>query len=347
MIQVGAAAPSEPRTSQRTAREEDEMLEALRDQKVRQVLSMDGDDVWRRDLDKLRHGDPNLTRRNASDDAVEAIQRLLIFLGYSTTAGGGFSIDGDFGRGTNRGVAQFKFEHGLNSGIKRRYLCYPCTFNSARGNIVAIPEVRLDLATIDAMLRLAKERIRSGEVTLGRFDDALFQLNQLHRGRFLKSREIAERYGEAADRAVARIEQARGFSIAREWILAIIRQETAGVVRPRFEQHKLSAANAERPRADFAELRIRSMSIGLGQIMGFNHDRVGAPSAREMLISPVDDQVLYVARFIAGKKNVVTKTTPDEHDYRALARFYNGPAYEKHHYHEKLEQWFVQFRRLA
>ncbi len=63
------------------------------------------------------------------------------------------------------------------------------------------------------------------------------------------------------------------------------------------------------------------MSIGLGQIMGFNHKAVGAPAARAMLFSPVEDQVLYVARFIAPKKDVVSKRNPDMQDFRTLARY--------------------------
>ncbi|MFQ6077544.1 MAG: N-acetylmuramidase domain-containing protein [Thermodesulfobacteriota bacterium] len=29
-----------------------------------------------------------------------------------------------------------------------------------------------------------------------------------------------------------------------------------------------------------------------------------------------------------------------------MARYYNGPAYASHHYHERLETWFKEFRRL-
>ena len=133
----------------------------------------------------------------------------------------------------------------------------------------------------------------------------------------------------------------------RAWVLAIITIETAGVVRPRFEQHKLSKFNKESPRADLVELRYRSMSIGLGQIMGFNHDRVGASSARAMLSSPAEEQVLYVARFLAAKKNIVAKSQPTPSDFRGLARFYNGPKYETHFYHESLENRFLEFRKIA
>ena len=55
-----------------------------------------------------------LTRQSAGESAIKAVQRLLIFLGYSTASSGAFLIDGDYGRGTNRGVAQFQFEYKTN-----------------------------------------------------------------------------------------------------------------------------------------------------------------------------------------------------------------------------------------
>ena len=189
--------------------------------------------------------------------------------------------------------------------------------------------------------------IDANEVTFGDFDEAIFHLDAIDTRLGLSCREIDERYGDAADAAVERLADERGVRIRREWILAIIRQETAGVVRPRFEQHKLSKFHAESPRSELSELRIRSMSIGLGQIMGFNHSRVGAPSAQAMLTSPADEQVLFVARFLAPQASILVKENPTEDDFRTVARFYNGPLYEKHRYHEKLEKWYRELRGLS
>ncbi len=275
-----------------------------------------------------------------------AVQRMLVFLGYSTAASGAFLIDGDFGRGTNRGIAQFQFEHGLTNKIKRNILCYPCTFQTARRLINSIPDARLDMPTIERMLEVVIQSIEAGDVTFGDFDEALFHLNSLHQVRHFNCRQILEHYGAAVDKATQTLKAERDVEIQPEWILSIIRQETAGVVRPRFEQHKLSQFNKNKPRMDFAEMRYQSMSIGLGQIMGFNHKKVGAPSARSMLFSPIDDQVLYVTRFIASKTDVIKKTNPRMSDFRAIARYYNGPAYETHHYHEGLQSRFREFRRL-
>ncbi len=107
---------------------------------------------------------------------------------------------------------------------------------------------------------------------------------------------------------MATLQAEKGVDIKPVWILAIIKQETSGIARPRFEQHKLSKLNTQQPGADIAELRIQSMSIGLGQIMGFNYQQVGAPSARAMLYSPLEEQVLYVARFIATRKGCRIQT---------------------------------------
>lgn len=324
------------------------MQELLRDERLQQVLSREARaEDWQGDLARLIAGDASLTRRSAGEEGIRAVQRLLVFLGYSTSSSGAFTIDGDFGRGTNRGVAQFQFERELNDVILRKHLCYPCTWQTARSSITAIPEARLDRATLEAMARAVLTAADSGELPLGRFDEALFHLNALDERRMLRCAEILERFGSDAEKACAIVADESGVSMRREWVLAIIKQETAGVVRPRFEQHWLSKLSRRHPRADLADLRLRSMSIGLGQIMGANHDRVGAASARAMLTSPIEDQVLFVARFLSARKDHLAREDPGEEDFRAIARFYNGPGYEKHHYHESLERWFREFRLLS
>lgn len=322
------------------------MLDALQDLQIKKIVSLNEDVAWHADLNRLERGDTTLTRESAGEAGIQALQRLLVFLGYSTSSSGAFVIDGDFGRGTNRGVAQFQYENGLPPQIDRATLCYDCSFQTARKRIIAIPDARLDLPTLATMLSMAQAAIANHQVTFGKFADAIFHLNALHRRRLLSCKEVNDRYGPHVETAVTTMRREKGIDIHPEWILAIIKQETSGIVRPRFEQHKLSKFNRQDPHVDFTELRLRAMSIGLGQIMGFNHHLVGAPSARAMLFSPVADQVLYVARFIARKRRVVSKENPTPNDFRTLARFYNGPAYESHFYHEKLQAWFREFRIL-
>lgn len=325
------------------------MLEALEDPRVRQVIDLEGGENWRQDLERLMAGDQSLNRHSAGEAGIRGVQRLFIFLGYSTAATGAFSIDGNFGRGTNRALAQFLYDQGLTHAVTRDHLTYEARWNTAAQKIVAIPDTRLDVESLDRMLNAARQAIDDGDVALGDFDHALEHLNLLHQRRGFDCAQIAERYGHLVESAVATIESERGVTLVPEWVLAIIRQETAGVVRPRFEQHLLSRYHRDNPDEDLAELRYRSMSFGLGQILGVNASRVGAPSARAMFSSPVAEQVLYIARFLASYPDVRPKLELEEptlDDFAVIARRYNGPAYASHHYHESIQGWFREFRRL-
>ena len=324
------------------------MIAAINDPRIQKILTLPEDNTaeWRNDLKRLEAGDTTLTRKSAGESTIKAVQRLLIFLGYSTGSSGSFSIDGDFGRGTNRAVAQFQFENGLNPNIKRPTLCYDCTWQTASKNIVAIPDVRLTVPTVEKMLATALKMIDMKQVTCGDFEEALFHLNGLHRSTLMSCKQILQRFGAHVDLAVSRIRNEKGLDMPREWVLAIMKQETGGIVRPRFEQHYLTRMNQQEPQTDFTELRYRSMSFGLGQIMGENYKRVGAPSARSMFVSPIAEQVLFVARYLALRDEVVSKKNPTDADFRELARFYNGPGYEKHHYHESIATWFKEFRTI-
>lgn len=325
------------------------MLEALQDPRIRQVVAFDGGDSWRPDLERLMAGDTSLDRHSAGEAGIRGIQRLFIFLGYSTAATGAFSIDGSFGRGTNRALAQFQFDHGVTDKISRQHLTYDAQWNTAAKNIVAIPDTRLDLESLDRMLSSAREAIESGDVALGDFDHALEHLNLLDQRKSFSCAQIAERYGLLVDAAITAIEGERGITIVPEWILSIIKQETGGVIRPRFEQHWLTKLDKKQSDGDLSELRYQSMSFGLGQILGVNASRVKAPSARSMFTSPVDQQVLYVARFLASYPELRPKLEIEEptlDDFAVIARRYNGPAYASHHYHESIQGWFREFRRL-
>jgi len=324
------------------------LLELSTDPRIRRIIShpLDDNDDWRKDLEQFLSGGTQLTRHSAGESAIIAVQRLLIFLGYSTASAGGFLVDGDFGRGTNRGIAQFQVEHGLGRNIDRATLCYPCKWNTASKLIGTIPDATLTVATLERMATLALERCATGHVMSGNFDDAIFHLNALHKRQFLSSREIIQRYGAHAQSACEKIKDSENISIRAEWVLAIIKQETAGVIRPRFEQHYLSRLNLSHPGETLEELRMRSMSLGLGQIMGENYAAVGAASATQLFTAPIAGQVAFIARFLQKKSAEIGKKNPTERDFRAVARFYNGPGYEAHRYHETLARWFREFTQL-
>jgi peptidoglycan hydrolase-like protein with peptidoglycan-binding domain len=315
---------------------------------IQAVITHPEDDstAWQSDLQRFLEHDIRLTRHSVGESAISAVQRLLIFLGYSTSASGAFTIDGDFGRGTNRGVAQFQYEHQLTTSISRKALCYPCQWNTAKKNITAIPESTLTESTLIALLTVATKRCEQHEIMTGDLDSALFHLNALHRHRFLNCREILEQYGDAAKATSESILAEEDIFVRTEWILAIIRQETAGIIRPRFEQHYLSRLNQSHPRESLSELRMQSMSLGLGQIMGTNFAAVGARNASELFTAPVATQVAFVGKFLRPKHAQTKKADPTSADFRQVARFYNGPQYEAHLYHERLSRWFREFRML-
>lgn len=324
------------------------LQDLIDDGRVKRIIAHPDDRTarWRDDLARFLAGDTSLTRKSAGESGIRAVQRLLIFLGYSTSSNGAFAIDGDFGRGTNRAVAQFQVENRLTRSIKRETLCYACRWNTARVLITSIPDARLTQATLQKMLDAAIAQAETGRVMTGKFEDAIFHLNALDKRQYLDCRKILARYGRMAESASRKIERETGTLIRSEWILAIIRQETAGIIRPRFEQHYLSRLNRKRPDADLAELRMQSMSMGLGQVMGANYQRVGAENATELFIAPAERQVEFVARFLRSRGDVLKKANPGPADFRKIARYYNGPKYEAHQYHEKLERWHREFRML-
>lgn len=117
----------------------------LNDGWIRRVLFLDEDDnKVTADLERLQEGSFALTRASTGEMIIKAVQRLLIFLGYSTSTSGAYTIDGDFGRGTNRGVAQFQFEHDLPTPVTREQLCYVCTYRTAPKRIDAVHDVAID-----------------------------------------------------------------------------------------------------------------------------------------------------------------------------------------------------------
>jgi|GEM_PF-2859991 len=58
------------------------------------------------------------------------------------------------------------------------------------------------------------------------------------------------------------------------------------------------------------------------------------------------DQAGRVKLYLSGKKEEVQKAAPSDRDFRSVARFYNGPKYEAHHYHEQLARWHREFKML-
>ena len=327
------------------------MLDLIQDSQIQQILNPpNASPDWQHDLNRLLNRDLSLNRRSAGENSIKAFQRLMIFLGYSTASSGGFLIDGDFGRGSNRGLAQFQFEHGLApANIKRTTITYECSWSNARQLITKIPDVELTIATLERLLEEAKSAIDSGRLNCGNFDEAIFHLNALQGRNYLNCKQINERYGRQVETAVQNIQNKYGYQVQPEWILAIIRQETQGVVRPRFEQHWFSKLARQKPDGDLREFRFQAMSFGLGQILGVNYKRVNANSAFGLYTSSITEQIEAIGRFLTRFRKVrpvIAKTRPTDTDFRTLAYYYNGSGYARHHYHERIASWFREFKKL-
>ena len=319
----------------------------LRNENIRSVLFLDKPDGRVLDIfQNILDGERSLNWKDENEETIKSLQRLIVFLGYSTSSTGAYVVDGDFNPGLNRGVAQFFVEHNIPTNVTRDDLTYPSTWRTAKQNIVNIPEVQIDQRTMREMLNAALRAISKGEIFSGTFDEALFQLNRIDQKKVLSIQEISERYGDHVNVAVDRVLKEKQVVIHPEWVLAIIKQETGGIAQPRFEQHILTRLNKKQKSTKFVELRYQATSMGFGQILGSNYNLVGAGSAQAMFQSAIADQVLFVTQFLARKSSLVSQLNPTDKAFAQLARFYNGPGYARHQYDQSLARWFWEFRRL-
>jgi len=58
-----------------------------------------------------------LERKFAGESANTAVQRLMVLFSYLPSSTGAFAVDGDFGPGTNRGVAQCRVQNGQGGNV--------------------------------------------------------------------------------------------------------------------------------------------------------------------------------------------------------------------------------------
>lgn len=89
----------------------------------------------------------------------------------------------------------------------------------------------------------------------------------------------------------------------------------------------------------------RWASYGLGQVMGFNAVQIGYPSAKNMFekfLTGEPAQLEAIMRFI--RTNNILQALRD-HNWHKVARIYNGSGYQKHNYHGRLEQAYLNFKR--
>lgn len=80
-----------------------------------------------------------------------------------------------------------------------------------------------------------------------------------------------------------------------------------------------------------------SISMGLAQVMGFNHKTLGYKTPKDMFIdlqSDITQQIVGMFKFIGNKKSLVKAA--QEGDFATFAHGYNGPGYRANKYDEKM-----------
>lgn len=88
---------------------------------------------------------------------------------------------------------------------------------------------------------------------------------------------------------------------------------------------------------------LRSVSWGLGQIMGNNYKLAGCSSAQELVEQAMEsevNQLKHMANFIKSA-NLLDEL--QRRDWAGFAKGYNGPAYAQNKYDTKLEEAYNKF----
>lgn len=74
------------------------------------------------------------------------------------------------------------------------------------------------------------------------------------------------------------------------------------------------------------EAAAKSISMGAAQIIGFNHVRIGYPSAQAMLQAFRNPSVQVIAFLNFLMSDPTLWAAVQAHDWRTVARLYNGPG---------------------
>lgn len=91
------------------------------------------------------------------------------------------------------------------------------------------------------------------------------------------------------------------------------------------------------------EPALKSVSWGMGQVMGFNHEEAGFKSAAAMvqaMVKSEDAQLAGMAEFLKTNGLAVLL---QKKDWTGFAKRYNGPNYWQNHYDVKLAEQFQRF----
>lgn len=89
------------------------------------------------------------------------------------------------------------------------------------------------------------------------------------------------------------------------------------------------------------ECALKSCSWGLGQIMGFNHKLAGFEHLQAFVNAMYQDEKAQLQAMINFLKSAGLEKAMKNKDWHAIARAYNGAAYRKFDYHNKLAKAYV------
>jgi hypothetical protein len=117
--------------------------------------------------------------------------------------------------------------------------------------------------------------------------------------------------------------------------------------RQQCEHQKLAQARAIRhPEVDLNAAALRSVSMGLFQIMGFNHRLIDQPDPVRMWERYLKrDDVLDLEDFFRFCTNTRLLRHLQSLDWTSFARGYNGPAFARNNYDQRLAQHYAKYKR--
>ena len=91
----------------------------------------------------------------------------------------------------------------------------------------------------------------------------------------------------------------------------------------------------------------KAISMGASQVMGFNAEMIGYQSAKQMFEAFQQGEDVHVEGMFEYFRNVPGLIpAAKSHDWRTVARLYNGPNYEVNAYHIKIGSYFNAYEHI-
>lgn len=97
----------------------------------------------------------------------------------------------------------------------------------------------------------------------------------------------------------------------------------------------------ENLQAIIRECALKACSWGLGQIMGFNYELAGFENLQDFINAMYDSEKAQLQAMINFLKLAGLEKAMKNKDWRAIAKAYNGVAYAKFDYHNKLARAYA------